>query len=91
MLGSAFRRSRMQAMGSFSPVTDAELARARSDSAFRQQLLTTNLDVLLATLQRLRKAPTSDRGAAKQIREGVQLAVKLAELIQILADKTRAA
>ena len=79
------------AMSSFSPVTDAELARARADSAFWQQLLTANLDVLLAKLQKLRKAPASDQGSAKLIREGVQLAVKLAELIQAIADKARAA
>jgi hypothetical protein len=78
-------------MSSFSPVTEAELARARADAAFRQQLLTANLDLLLAKLQQLRKAPASEAGSAKQIREGVQLAVKLAELIQAVADAPRAA
>jgi hypothetical protein len=78
-------------MSRFSPVTDADLARARADAAFRQQLLTANLDVLLAKLQQLRKAPRAEAGSVKQIREGVQLAVKLAELIQALADAPRAA
>jgi hypothetical protein len=78
-------------MSTFSPVSDAELARARAEPAFRQQLLTANLDLLLAKLQKLRRAPPSDQVSAKQIREGVQLAVKLAELIQTIADKARAA
>ena len=68
----------------FAPVTDAELARARSDPAFRRQLLSQSLDVLLARLKKLRAAPPpprADKGAS-QIREGVELAVKLAELIQ---------
>lgn len=79
------------AVSSFSPVTDAELARARDDAPFRQQLMTAHLDLLLAKLQRMRKAPRADAGSAKQIREGVQFAVKLAELIQAIADKTKAA
>jgi hypothetical protein len=71
-------------MSTFSPVTDADLARARSDPAFRQRLLSQNLDALLAGLRKVRsKAPPPPESArAKQIREGVELAVRLAELIQ---------
>jgi hypothetical protein len=69
-------------VAAFVPVTDADLALSRVDPAFRQKLLTDNLDVLLAKLQKLRKAPPSDKTSAGHIREGVQLAVKLAELIQ---------
>ncbi len=36
----------------FSPVTDAELARARTDSAFRHKLLIRNLELLLTGLQK---------------------------------------
>jgi hypothetical protein len=66
------------------PVTDAELVRARTDPDFRQQLLSQNLDALLAGLQKLRNGSSSAPGdsVAGQIREGVELAVKLAELIQ---------
>ena len=39
-------------MEPFSPVTDAELTRARTDSAFRHKLLIRNLELLLAGLQR---------------------------------------
>jgi hypothetical protein len=68
----------------YAPVTDAELARARSDPDFRRQLLSQNLDALLFSLQRLRNgAGTSpDDSVSGHIREGVELAVKLAELIQ---------
>jgi hypothetical protein len=65
----------------FTLVTDADLARARSDPPFRQRLLTDTMDLLLTRLQKLRRAPPS-KASADQIREGVQLAVKLAEMIQ---------
>jgi hypothetical protein len=69
-------------MNQFAPVTDDELARARSDPAFRQRLLNRNMEALLAGLKRLRKAPTPHGRGVHQIREGVELAVRLAELIQ---------
>ncbi len=69
-------------MNAFTPVTDAELAQARQDPEFRQQLLKQSLELLLARLQRLRAKPAAANASAKQIREGVQLAVRLAELIQ---------
>ena len=70
-------------MSRFSPVTDADLTRARTDAPFRQRLLEQNLEALLAGMKRLRggAAPPSGAGA-KQLREGVELAVRLAELIQ---------
>jgi hypothetical protein len=70
-------------MTGFAPVTDAELARARSDSAFRQRLLEQSLEALLAGLHKLRSAkPAGGSASAGQIREAVELAVRLAELIQ---------
>jgi hypothetical protein len=45
-------------------------------------LLRHSLEVLLAGLQRFRTSAVSDRDNKKQIREGVELAVRLAELIQ---------
>ncbi len=69
-------------MSVFSPVTDADLARARSDPAFRQKLLTQNLEFLLSRMQRMRGAAYEKSGGARQLREGVELAVRLAELIQ---------
>lgn len=64
-------------------MSDTDLTRARSDAAFRQQLLAQNLEVLLDGMKRLRRGGSAPAGAgAKQLREGVELAVRLAELIQ---------
>jgi hypothetical protein len=68
-------------MGTFPGVSDDDLARARSDPAFRQKLLTGSLETLLAQIQKLRKSGPSAPSDA-QLREGVELAVRLAELIQ---------
>ena len=63
-------------------VTEDDLARARSDPAFRQQLLAQNLDRLLEALNRMRKANDTKPDSVRQIREGVDLAVKLADRLQ---------
>ncbi len=70
-------------MSRFAPVTDAELTRARTDPAYRRELLQQSLDVLLGALQKQRKGRQAEQGpAATQAREAVELAVRLAELIQ---------
>ena len=69
-------------MGLYAPVTEDELALARTDPAFRQKLLSQNMEALLAGIKKLRKAPPANGPGDKQIREGVELAVRLAELIQ---------
>jgi hypothetical protein len=70
-------------MAAFAAVTDAELVRARTDSAFRQKLLEQNLQTLLARVQKLRNTPPSAQSVgAKQMREAIELAVRLAEMIQ---------
>jgi hypothetical protein len=68
--------------GRFAPVTEAVLARARQDPAFRQQLLTQSLNMLLERLHTLRGSRDNGRNSASQVREGAVLAVRLAELIQ---------
>jgi hypothetical protein len=75
--------------GKYAPVTDAELARARNDPSFRQKLLSQNMEALLAGIKRLRREPATSADGAKQIREGVELAVRLAELIQGPAKPAR--
>lgn len=68
--------------------TDAEIDRAKQDPAFRQQLLAKNLDQLLDALTRLRGAKSGKANQAEaeaQIREGVDLAVKLSERLHALA------
>jgi hypothetical protein len=76
-------------MSQFSPVTEAELSRARKDPVFRQRLLQQSLDVLLRKLQKERQASRSASANDGQMREGVTLAVRLAELIQAAADPVR--
>ncbi len=75
-------------MADFSAVTDDDLARARQDPAFRRKLLADNLEFLLATLNKLRSSRRAMEPAfARQIRDGVQLAVQLADLLQAYSDK----
>lgn len=62
-------------------VSDADLERARTDPAYRHQLVADNLELLLGGLNRLR-ALGANPARARQIREGVDLAVKLADLLQ---------
>jgi len=71
-------------MPSFAPITDVELVRARQDPAFRQRLLQQCLDLLLNGMQRQRQrqARGAANGSEAQMREGVELAVRLAEMIQ---------
>jgi hypothetical protein len=76
-------------MNSFSLVTEAELSRARSDPSFRLRLLQQSLDALLSKLQRQRQAPAAAAINARQMQEGVALAVRLAEMIQAGAEPSR--
>jgi hypothetical protein len=69
-------------MSEFAPVTEADLSRARTDPAFRQKLLQQSLDLLLVRLQKERQLLSSATAKSGQMREGVALAVRLAELIQ---------
>jgi len=68
-------------MREISLVTDDDLSRARVDPEFRHRLIADNLELLLGELNRLRGGKTNSR-RAKQIREGVDLAVQLAEILQ---------
>jgi hypothetical protein len=63
-------------------VTEDDILRARSDTEFRQQMMAENLDRLLEALNRMRRAGDPKPEAARQIREGVDLAVKLADILQ---------
>ncbi len=69
-------------MAEFEATTETALARARVDPAFRHGLLAGNLEALLASMNRLkRKSQLTDPTALRQLREGAELAVKLADLI----------
>ena len=69
-------------MSKFALVSEQDLARARTDPAFRQRLLSHSMEVLLDGLKRARKSSAADGEDDDRIREGAQLAVRLAELIQ---------
>jgi hypothetical protein len=72
-------------------VTEDDLLRARSDPAFRQQFLAHNLDRLLDALERMRRASEQNEDAARQLREGADLAVQLADRLQSTDFGPRAA
>jgi hypothetical protein len=63
-------------------VSEDDLARARHDPAFRQQMLADHLERLLDALNKMRRANSDSPQTARQIREGVDLAVKLADRLQ---------
>ncbi len=63
-------------------VSEDDIARARSDPAFRQQFLAQNLDRLLEALELMRRADRQDDDTARLIKEGADLAVKLADRLQ---------
>jgi hypothetical protein len=68
-------------------VTDEDLARARTDPDFRQKFMADHLDRLLEALNVARRS-ASNPARAKQIREGVDLAVKLAEILNNQGSRT---
>jgi hypothetical protein len=60
-------------------VTQSELAQARNDPAFRQEFFARNLGRLLGALKIMRRANGQDPKTERQIKEGADLAVKLAD------------
>ena len=65
-------------------VTEEDLERARTDPEFRQHLMASTLEMLLEALNDMRRESDIKPEAARQIREGVDLAVKLADRLQQL-------
>jgi uncharacterized protein (UPF0305 family) len=63
-------------------VTEEELERARTDPEFRQEFMAGKLEMLLEALNKMRRASDVQPQAARQIREGVDLAVNLADRLQ---------
>ena len=70
-------------------VTEAELTRARNDPAFRQRLLRQSLDAALLGILHRENRLSRIAATDARIREGVNLAVRLAELIQTEDDPER--
>ena len=73
-------------MSAFPLVTDADLARARQGADFHQRLLTDSLEGLLAELNKLQRT-ANDAAHGDQMREGAELAVKLADLLRRIAAR----
>jgi len=70
-------------MSDFVAVTDADLERARHDPEFRRKLLTASFERLIARLEAMSDPPAApDSPEARQGREGLDLAVKLANMLQ---------
>jgi hypothetical protein len=71
-------------------VSDEDLARARREPTFRRQLVAGNLEHLLTALARLRASPDPDHAlSSRQMHEGAELAVKLAEILQRAGGRPR--
>ena len=66
-------------------VTEADLARARTDPAFRHQLMAQSLESLIAALHRARRGEFRPE-TVRQIKEGTDLAMTLADRIQRIKD-----
>jgi hypothetical protein len=66
----------------FVTVTENDLARARTDRRFRQTLLTSKLNELMDALNRHKRGmKPENKELGRQLREGAELAVKLADHI----------
>jgi len=65
----------------FALATEEDCERARHDDGFRRKLVSDHLERLLDELCTLRKA-TPDPDRDEQLREGVELALRLAALLQ---------
>jgi hypothetical protein len=63
------------------PAEEGDLARVRADAEFRRQLLTESLERLLAALNRAR-ITAGEPKPTQQLREGVDLALELADRLQ---------
>ena len=63
-------------------VTEDELTRARKDPTFRQQFLAQNLNRLIEALKKMRRVGEQTAETDRQLREGADLAVKLADRLQ---------
>ena len=74
-------------MGLQALASEEDLLRARGDRAFRHQLVHDHLELLLASLNKLRSNKANAR--ADQIREGVEMAVRLADILHRIAESDR--
>jgi hypothetical protein len=72
-------------------VSEQDLARARQDPVFRQRFYADHLDRLLEALNLMRKSTNNSPAHAGLIKEGVDLAVKLADRLNTKAKASGSA
>jgi hypothetical protein len=70
-------------------VTESDLARARRDPEFRQRFYADHLDRLLEKLNEMRKSGAKEPETARLIKEGVELAVRLADRLNTKANRDK--
>jgi hypothetical protein len=70
-------------------VTESDLARARRDPEFRQRFYADHLDRLLEKLNEMRKSGAREPETARLIKEGVELAVRLADRLNTKANREK--
>jgi hypothetical protein len=67
------------------PIAEDEFVRARGDLALRRALMPRALDLLLAEIASRRAGrPSPDSPAARELREGIDMALRLADRLQAL-------
>ncbi len=73
-------------MPPYSLPSDEEMARARSDSNFRRELLANNLQSLITTMALMKGTPeTVNPQLAGQLREGADLALQMSDILKRMA------
>lgn len=65
--------------------TEADMARARTDPEFRRRIMAQSLELLIGALHRARRGVFRPE-TVRQIKEGTDLAVELAERLQDGSD-----
>ena len=71
------------------PISEADIVRSRHDPRFKQVLLASALEQLLATLYRMQHEPA--HCDPESLREGAVMAARLADLIRDLDERAQLA
>lgn len=71
-------------------ITDADIARSRTDPRFKQVVLAKVLEQLLGTMHRLQHSGAKNPADIRHLREGAIVAVQLADIIRSLENRAKA-
>ncbi len=73
-------------------ITDADIARSRTDPRFKQVMLTKALEQLLGLLHRLQhSSDAANPPDIRSLREGAVIAVQLADIIRSIENRLKTA